>query len=431
MSLQDSGAWSRHISRDLLPGRATPYGWTLLAASADAALRGAYRALGGIELGGGPLWQRADEGRVYLNTAALAEADAALRGAAWLGPSRPALPSGFVARLQSGATVRRGEAAVAAAVSGAAPLHAQLLKWLAKVRGLRWSQADLLHVMEELEPNARDALQTYLILRAGLPAAFARSQGAEERILAAARGLPTVDGAVALAEAGRLSSGDPARSRTLERYGHRGPGEIGPSAHRWADAPELLDGLAALPAATGRGAASGSQPNAPRELLALVQAADVAWDALTVVAAASQCWVRAAAREALAAGLIAGPADVLLLELEELKQVATGEWHGGRSAAVQEQVEQRRAALSSIEPIARTTSPPLAGGAARLNGPAYFGAPPDAMPPAGAVWLSETPDPGCAPFWLAAGGLVAADPWSPGVIAARALGVPVGDFRQD
>jgi hypothetical protein len=113
--------------------------------------------------------------------------------------------------------------------------------------------------------------------------------------------------------------------------------------------------------------------------------------------------VQAAAAEALAAGLIARPADVLYLALEELKQVATGEWHRGRSEAVQEQVAQRRAAMGDAAPATGSE-----------------------IPPAGAVWSSETPDPGCAPFWPAAARIVAtaADPWSPGVIAARVMGVP-------
>jgi hypothetical protein len=422
----DTGAWTRHISRDLFPGAATPYAWTLLASAADDALRGAYRTLGAVELGGGALWRRSDEGRVYLNAAALTDADASLRGAAWLGSSRPAVSTGLLARLQGGAAVRRAQAAIATAVTAAPALHARLLTWLNKVAALRWTQADLLQVMEELEPNARAALQTYFILRMGLPAVFLPFQGAEQHILAGARGLPTVDAAASLAEAALLPADDPARAAAIARYGHRGPGEIGSSAHRWAAEPDLLAGLRSVLARGGRNAPVSPHGDAPREALALVQAADTAWDALTVVAAASQRWVQFAATEALAAGLITRPADVLYLELEELKQVATGEWHGGRSAAVQEQVEQRRAAMAPADSVASPAPARPASGAAPISGPAYLGAPPDELPPAGAVWLTERPDPGCAPYWRAAAGIVAAaaDPWSPGVIAARALGVP-------
>jgi hypothetical protein len=414
--------WTRHISQDLFPGATTPYAWTLLAAAADDALRGAYRTLNAAELPPAALWQRSAEGRVYLDTAAITEADASLRGAAWLGPTRPAPPTGFVARLQSGGTVRRVQSAIAAAIAEAPARHARLLSWLQRVRTLRWTQADLLQVMEELEPHARTALQAYFILRAGLPAADSSMEDRESSAYLGTRGLPTVDAVAALAEAARLSPDHPMRGETLARYGHRGPGEIGPAAHRWIEEPELLNALSGVT----QQPPDRRKDAARREVYALVQAADIAWDALTVVAAASQWWVQAAAKEALTAGLIAQPADVLYLELEELKQVATGEWHRGRSDTVQEQVAQRRAAMTG--PIASQSRavPQASRGAIITTGPAYLGSPPLEMPPAGAVWLSESLDPGCAPFWPAATAVVsaAADPWSPGVIVARALGVP-------
>ena len=70
----------------------------------------------------------------------------------------------------------------------------------------------------------------------------------------------------------------------------------------------------------------------------LCRAVDVAWDGLARVMAAAQLWLRAVAVEAVSAGLIADPAEVHFLELEELKQVATGEWHRGRSERVREEV---------------------------------------------------------------------------------------------
>ena len=118
-------------------------------------------------------------------------------------------------------------------------VHARLAKWLAWVRGLRWSQADLLQVMEELEPQARIALQTYLILRAGLAAAGAQvarqlAEWLPDRppdvtwgLYAGLEGLPTVEAAYALAVAAR---GSTTRTDALALYGHRGPGEMRPDA---------------------------------------------------------------------------------------------------------------------------------------------------------------------------------------------------------
>jgi hypothetical protein len=146
------------------------------------------------------------------------------------------------------------------------------------------------------------------------------------------------------------------------------------------------------------------------------------------VMAAAQRWAQAATREALAQGLIAEPQDGLFLELEELKQVATGEWHGGRTDAIRDAVAARRAqyALAATQ-LTPAAAPPRQVSPGRGAGPAYRGAPATEPPPAGALWLREAADAGCAAFWLCAEGLAVAgaDPWAPGVMVARALGLPV------
>jgi hypothetical protein len=160
-------------------------------------------------------------------------------------------------------------------------------------------------------------------------------------------------------------------------------------------------------------------------LVDFMRAVDVAWDTLALVMTAAQRWVSAAAREAMETGLIARPGDVLFLELEELKQVATGEWHAGDRAAVQaavaermQEVETAPAGTSAVSPTVICPGP--------CDGPLYCDSPRETMAPPGAAWLAESADPGCAPFWTFAGCLMTtdADPWSPGMIAARGLGVP-------
>jgi phosphohistidine swiveling domain-containing protein len=321
------------------------------------------------------------------------------------------------------------------------------------VRGLRWTQADLLQVMEELEPKARDVLRTYFILRAGLSAAAAQvsdrlAAWLPERppdvtwgLYVGLAGMPGIESAYALAVAARdEASRDPA----LARFGHRGPGEMRPDGMRWADQPVLLASLAdqrpqrnsdtahierqAVEAwVFGQLDASKSRQfeAALRRAQALCVAADVAWDAATMVMAAAQRWAEATASEATSAGLIERPADVLYLELEELKQVATGEWHPGRSAAVQDEVARRRAQIAGV-PAEEAGGQPLPAGPGQAHGPAYFASPAAEPPPPSAIWLVDVADPGCAPFWLGAGAIVtaAADPWSPALIIARGLGVP-------
>ena len=446
-------AWTRDLARDLFPGVATPFGWTVLCTPADSALRRAFLDLGAPAPEGIQLWQRDQDGQVRVNASALAEAAARLHGAAWLGSIRGETPGGMLGRLQTGGAIRKAQARIDAALTGVQDLHARTAKWLDWVRGLHWTQADLLQVMEELEPKARDVLQTYFILRAGLSAAAAQvterlAEWLPERppdvtwgLYVGLADMPGVESAYALAVAARdEASRDPA----LARFGHRGPGEMRPDGMRWADQPALLASLAdqrpqrnsdtahierqAVEAWVFGQLDAGKSRQfeaALRRAQALCAAADVAWDAATMVMAAAQRWAEATASEATSAGLIARPADVLYLELEELKQVATGEWHPGRSAAVQDEVARRRAQIAGV-PAREAVGQPLPAGPGQAHGPAYLASPTAEPPPPFAIWLTAAADPGCAPFWLGAGAVVtaAADPWSPGLIIARGLGIP-------
>lgn len=446
-------AWTRDLARDLFPGVTTPFAWTAQRAPAEGALR---RAL--AELGAAPndqkLWQRNPDGQVYINATALADAARRLHGAAWLGPIRGEAPTGVLGRLQSGSALRTAQARIAAALAEAPNLHARAAKWLVWVNGLRWTQADLLQVMEELEPKARESLQTYFILRAGLAAAARQVtdrlvEWLPERppdvtwgLYVGLAGMPGVEAAYTLAVAARAEA---SRDAALAQFGHRGPGEMRPDGSRWAENPALLASLAdqrplrnpdtahvqrqAVEAwvfgqlDTGK---SRQFEAALRQTQALCAAVDVAWDAVTMIMTAAQRWSQATAREAVAANLIAQPEDVLYLELEEVKQIATGEWHLGRSAEVQNEVARRRGQLAA-QPAAEPASPPLPASPGQASGPAYRASPVTEPPPPAAIWLADTADPGCAPFWLGAGAVVtaAADPWSPGLIVARGLGVPV------
>ncbi len=445
--------WTRDLARDLFPGVATPFAWTVLCTPAEAALRRALAEFGAPVRDGIQLWQRDQDGQVCVNATALADAAQRLHGTAWLGMIRGEMPGGLIGRLQAGGVTRKAQACVDAALAGIQDLHVRTARWLDWVRGLRWTQADLLQVMEELEPKARDVLQTYFILRAGLSATAAQvsdrlAEWLPERppdvtwgLYVGLAGMPGIESAYALAVAARDET---SRAAALARFGHRGPGELRPDGMRWADHLVLLASLAdqrpqrnsdtahiqrqAIEAwVFGQLDASKSRQFEPalRRAQALCVAADVAWDAATMVMAAAQRWAEATAGEAMAAGLIARPADVLYLELEELKQVATGEWHPGRSAAVQEEVARRRAEIAG-HPVERAAGQPLPAGPGQAHGPAYLASPATEQPPPSAIWLTAAADPGCAPFWLGAGAVVtvAVDPWSPGLIIARGLGVP-------
>lgn len=457
INASDAGwaGWTRGLARDLFPGETTPFAQAFLAGPADGALRSTYAELGG-QAPDAPLLQFRG-GYAYLNAAAIVEADRSLYGAGWLGRTQPEAPGGLRGRLQAGGVIRRCQARQAAAIGEAPGLQTRLARWSAWVQGLKWTQADLLQVMEELEPHATVALQTYFLVRSALNAAAGAFEArlgeclpelsAETRasLTLGVDGLPSISSAEAILHAATLPASDPARLATLARVGHRGPGEIRLDAQRWLDAPQLLSHLAdqGQPRWTPAGAAaerqralstverslSGSQfrqvAGLLESLVAALRAADVVWDALTLVMAAAQRWAGAAAREALAAGLISRPADVLYLELEELKQVATGEWHAGDREAVLAAVERRmRETPAALQTESGRSISLVSPGT--CEGPQYCDSPSVALPPRGAAWCSETADPGCAPFWSFAACVTATggDPWSPGMLAARGVGVP-------
>ncbi len=388
----------------------------------------------------GSFWRRAEDGVVVVSAEHLSVAARALHGAAWLGSTPGQPPAGLAARLRSQGAIRRAETTLQTAEAGAAPLRRQTLDWLHHVRSLGWTQADLLQVMEELEPHARAALRSYLTVRAGLEAADARMRPGSDALLVGLSGMPSVE---AIAALGALRNGDgEARRRFLAEHGHRAHGDVRPDAQRGWDRLETLQLAAATPGrralpdpdpaleqrwlAAGEPGERRAREAGLRSLQALCRAADVAWDAVAAVMAAAQAWVEAAAREAAAFGLISDPADVYLLELEELKQVATGEWHGGRRETVLVEIERRRRQQAApLQDDVREA--PISGdtGASRQ----YMPEPPKLPPPPRpqSILITRRPDAGWTEHWLHAAALSSTthDACSPGMIVARVLGLPL------
>lgn len=445
-------ALTRDLARDLFPGRVTPFGWTVLRTPAEMAMRRTWAGLGVSEMPATPFWRLGDDGLVYLSAENLTAGGQALYGAAWLGPAKGEPPTGLMARLRAGNIIRRAEGEIQSAVTGAGALNARLHDWLGRVRELRWTQADLLQVMEELEPQAQSALQSYFTVRAGLEASGTRLAGMLSQawpdspagqfglLFAGLAGLPSVEAVYALADAGPAVG-----AAFLTRFGHRGPCDVRPDAQRWRDRADVLHYPASHPGLRRREEADALRVSAERELIGrldagqrrqiepalsltreLLRSADVAWEGVTLVMAAAQTWLAAAAAETAGRGLIADPADVLLLELEELKQVATGEWHGGYRETVETELGLRRAGSAAMTLTAMEDAP-VAIVAGRAAGPALllFDDEP-ASPQSGAILVASRADAGWTNHWLYGAGLVVAAPeaWSPGMIVARALGLP-------
>ncbi len=419
------GSWTRDLARDLFPAAVTPFHWTLLRRPIQVAMERTWIGLGAA-LPAADFWRRDANGHVYLNAGLIAQAGRAQRAAAWIGAPPEEGSGGFLSRWQAQGITRCAREHVDAVAAGTQSQNRHLGDWQAWVRRLRWTQADLLQVMEELEPHIEAILRAFFTVRSGLSAAQVEvaARLAEWlpdcptatilQLYAGSEGLPSIEAAYAVA--GLRSAPDPsdALKAFSAHYGHRGPGEAQPDAVRWQDHGDLVLQLA-----------EQFVLRDTKMARALCRAVDLAWDGMVRAMAVAQIWAQTTAAEALAAGLIAVRPDVQFLEFEELKQIATGEWHRGRSEQVREAVMRRHAEWAAYP--GQQPQPPRAASPGAASGPLLrVETVAGGVPPAGAVLLAEVADPGCAPYWLSAAAVLdgAGDPWAPGMIVARALGVP-------
>lgn len=349
------------------------------------------------------------------------------------------LPSEHTARLTRGGKAGRG-AKNAAVLLGDMPLRVERVRtWMTRVFSMNWTQAQLLQVMEEVEPFVTDAWYDEQRLAAAAVASYA----ALLELLNAKRGdqatglmLDTVAGLEApqAALVADLAAGiGPEELRV--RYGHCGDDELELAAPRLGEM-ETMGGLLA-PQSTAVGMSHHSQDlqqrrqqagetivglagllqrGAVRSTLSLAQEAlsahATARDNLARVLAAVRRWSVAAAREAIKDGRLNEPEEIFWLELEEIKQMLTGEWHSRDH--VQPLILERR---QTGDDVAKAKAPPsrrgqplgVAGGEARglrviLDTSASI-----TDFPSGAIALAPATGPSWSWLFLKAAGVVVAD----------------------
>ena len=239
----------------------------------------------------------------------------------------------------------------------------KLIAWSDSVFALSWSQAELLQVMEEIEPFVTEALYDVERLAAIAVGGYARLVAVLNQRFRAAplalalnlvAGLETPDSVMV----SDLRQGV-AQATWLARHGHRADQELELAAPRLSESPALFPASTRSSVAWDPAAAAQRRQQALREAVAgvgllqrsglrtlveLVQKALVAHaearDALARVLAASRRWSLAAANEGMADKRLAESSEIFLLELEEVKQLMTGEWHS--RAQVQPRLEARR-----------------------------------------------------------------------------------------
>ena len=261
----------------------------------------------------------------------------------------------------------------------------RMKRWSEWVFASEWSQAQLLQVMEEIEPMVIEALSWINLSAMAAAGSYARlgdliakfeknEAQAHALRLGLTSGLETPDSQLIQA----LSAGV-APEKLRSSFGHMGvvePYEI--ALPRVAELAEDLVGTKAPPepmtwdifrarerretamqTAFGRVGFLGRS-----ELKKMVQLTQVtlvihakARDALAHVLAATRHWAQAAAAEGISDGRLAHRDEIFLLEIEEIKQMMTGEWHSRDHVAPL--IAQRRQARDRQPAAASNASRPL------------------------------------------------------------------------
>jgi len=290
------------------------------------------------------------------------------------------------------------------------------ITWAENILALQWSQAELLQVMEEIEPFVTDALYNTERLATIAVGSYGRLLDVLEQRLK----VPTTDLALDLV-AGHETPDSAmitdlrqgmAQPTWLARYGYR-------ADHALELASPRLDEMTNLPAPSGdisgvwdpamatqrreravQNATSGVgflHRSGLRTQIELVQQTLVAHaearDALEHVLAASRRWCLAAADEGMVDNRLDNCEELFLLELEEVKQMMTGEWHS--RSQIQPQLEARHHSRLQAFLIQPETKQPLGIAGGKQNGEASHLASytdiPDVSPHAIALVPETTP----------------------------------------
>ncbi|MCB0253567.1 MAG: hypothetical protein KDI55_07550 [Anaerolineae bacterium] len=362
--MTSTSPWFRLPLNAILPEQPTYFTGSVLGPSAERALQTAYEEFGAPLGTGTAVWDSRAR-RAALNDTLLQPADESLRRS--LGDS-----GGGLSRLLGGGAGKRTATLITQTLADAPEMVARIERWWTRVRAMEWRQATVLQIMEELEPRAEDALLAQQRVALSLAAAL-QLQASQIKSVAAetvtglnagidaslpAAGYTAALDSLATSLKGVDTSGAgedwrqwPAVLREpmdtfLTGYGRWADQPLETARPRWVDDPSAL--LAVLPGSTAghdsakagnrrataadsisRQLSGGKRKQfdaATAQVEQLVALLPRVHEAVVIVAAAARYWVSGAANEALADGRLETADEVFLLELEELKQMMTGEW---------------------------------------------------------------------------------------------------------
>ncbi len=313
---------------------------------------------------------------------------------------------GFLAGVKSGRAagrIQKGWSAMAADVQAQADDAAA---WDARVRDYRWTQAEILQIMEEIEPNmvapfvAFLAARQNVLLNVNRLLRLAKQPPAEtlrqiDRGVGAT-GVVEADMARAIGQMAQKAQKSAPALRTwlaagdtqgwedqlraaglmtdmqafLDRYGHRAAAPAELAAPRWSEDPAPLLRLLVEPPA----APAPADEHAISVLLASIDSRDTqarkdaqisidllrtlvplqsrTIDALTHDFAGARRWAWGASREAMGDQRLTEADDVFLFELEELKRMMTNEWNVSDRAEIHATAAKRKAEFAGWQTAA-------------------------------------------------------------------------------
>lgn len=494
--------WSRFPLQPLASGVLTPFSYSVLA---EFCSRGWYLYYDRLGFDPTPRSRllRQVQGRAYLNLSLSAqlEADQAGLEPMTLRVNQQPLPlatwakPGFLAGFKFGRAQKKLDEVVDDFMRQMEAMTERARLWYLKTQEVRWSQAEVLQVMEEIERTGMEAMAAYLAARSQLERHYARLLGGLEGKLPASQGLLLINNAVCdlpglveseIAEAllklaetmqssdqlAWLKAGNFADWRTqltqrqaydalntfLTAYGQRAMHE-GEMAHpRWDEdmsmvARAVVSHIEHPGKRPTKLPSSGSlnklldalSPPMRKQGQAIIlrlrelhRLQSQSLHALAYVLAGTRRWALAAAHEAMTDQRLVAEEDVFFFELEELKQMMTGEWNISSREDIQATAAQRRQEYQAWQQaaapavlfddheglVAHQGLPGVAGHAA---GPLRFWGTSKKNGCSGAIVGAEVLDSGYALALPLADGFIAAEgtPLDPFVAAARAWNHPV------
>ncbi|MDQ3248305.1 MAG: hypothetical protein M3Q45_03760 [Chloroflexota bacterium] len=412
--------WSQTPLQPLVAGALTPFSYSVLDEIAGRAWYQYYDLLGFAPMPRARV-VRQIQGRAYLNLtlSAQREAEHAALEPLTLRINGEEFPvakwekPGLLAGLKAGFQQKKIDDAFKKFAADMEAVTQKAQSWCLKINGLRWTQAEILQVMEEIEHAGIPSFMRFLAAQHNLDrvtnqlARLLVEQGDNGTNLAWLEGSSgAVDQPIAheiqtsLTQIGTQAASDPATLawlatadltdwqarlpnpalvaslvQFLQRYGHRASAEGEIRTPRWGQDPTPL--FAQLPAA-GRQpstaaaaervgensqnvlAVAGGRRKEAEQLLqkrrSFLDLRSRALHAFAYVLAATRIWALAAAREAMLDQRLQAPDDVFFFALEEMKEMMTGEWNISAQAEIHATCARRKTEFAGWQTV---TAPEL------------------------------------------------------------------------